>query len=199
MATLYKVYFIQCDPTTTHALFAFHISGSKGRFHWMPQEGHELHRILTRHESLWLPLVREYMLASNQGNGRSEKDLFLSEAQVIVSTSKSTEQPWHVDNSYCGLTVVVPLLELHQCHGPTQFIRGSFSQSSKLHYRLFQMLDPLLSLCAWRGWPAVVSKHFVSPVDTQLGDAIVFDARTLHRGLGNCSKVGVCVCVDIIM
>jgi hypothetical protein len=88
-------------------------------------------------------------------------DYYLSTLQYVNALPGSTNQMWHADNASYGLTIIIPLTNFNAHNGATQLINGSYSYDiSRNKFMLFQP-------------------------DLKMGQALLFDSRTLHRGLGN--------------
>lgn len=88
--------------------------------------------------------------------------LMMTTLQVVDSLPGSALQIWHSDNAEKGITVVIPLVDLTIQNGPTELITGSHCLFENVRCNMSHVL-PLLSA----------------------GDALIFDARTLHRGGAN--------------
>eukprot|EP00933_Yihiella_yeosuensis_P048035 TRINITY_DN4403_c4_g1_i1.p1 TRINITY_DN4403_c4_g1~~TRINITY_DN4403_c4_g1_i1.p1 ORF type:complete len:488 (+),score=88.35 TRINITY_DN4403_c4_g1_i1:88-1551(+) len=121
----------------------------------------------------------------------SGDEVFLSEAQLIVSDPCAEVQRWHVDSvGGPGLTAFIPLTSVTLQRGPQQILPGTHALNDSqlsIRERLRQCLG---SLCATHGAVTTVSQGKSSDAaSAQLvwnaGDALVLDSRTLHRGLGN--------------
>jgi ectoine hydroxylase-related dioxygenase (phytanoyl-CoA dioxygenase family) len=91
----------------------------------------------------------------------------------LISFPGSKTQEWHQDGAHLSKTkhlsprlvnFFIPLIQMIQSHGPTELVPGSHILKSKI--------DKTLA---------------VSPLP-RLGDALLFDYRILHRGLGNKSQ-----------
>jgi hypothetical protein len=124
-----------------------------------------------------------------------QKNHSLTQLQLLnaVPSSTTTHQIWHRDNTEPGVTAIVALTPITAHHGPTELIIGSHRQQSIL-------------LALWRAllmgggsddngggennedhFYAITqlpeSQHLLALLDA--GDAILYDARCLHRGRGN--------------
>ena len=116
------------------------------------------------HDAPWMPLVRAAL----------GDDAALTHFGCMLSFPGSTNQPWHADGPHMpggdasfaaplhAVNVFVPLVDLSTANGPTEFTPGS---------------------------------HFDFDVDAasriptmRAGQALIFDYRTRHRGLGNSSS-----------
>lgn len=99
--------------------------------------------------------------------------LFLSECQLLISDPGAVHQMWHRDNLKPGLTILLPVSEVTGELGPTELLPGT-------HHLLrgaAGLGSCFQSLAAAGG--------AVAPAPLSPGEALLFDARLLHRGLGN--------------
>eukprot|EP00927_Polykrikos_kofoidii_P035687 TRINITY_DN30233_c0_g1_i1.p1 TRINITY_DN30233_c0_g1~~TRINITY_DN30233_c0_g1_i1.p1 ORF type:complete len:454 (-),score=66.07 TRINITY_DN30233_c0_g1_i1:198-1559(-) len=101
---------------------------------------------------------------------------FLSECQVLISDPGAVNQIWHRDNRRSGLTFVIPLTDVDMEVGPTHLIPGSHRLDTGGEVGSF-----LHTLCG----PFLRSGGAIAAAPLRAGDALVYDARILHRGLGN--------------
>jgi len=92
-----------------------------------------------------------------------------SDLQLLFSLPNSGDQIFHQDNSHPGLTVLVPLVDMNLENGPTQLLPRSHLDVS-LGDRLKDSSAAL-------------------PACVPAGTALIYDSRTIHRGLANPSKV----------
>jgi ectoine hydroxylase-related dioxygenase (phytanoyl-CoA dioxygenase family) len=103
-----------------------------------------------------LPLVKAEMnMEANQ--------LIITEVQIVDSLPGSSIQIWHADNAYKGVTVMIPLVDLTETNGATYYIKGSQTLWENMTEKNLKIERPLLIA----------------------GDAVVADARILHRGGAN--------------
>ena len=98
------------------------------------------------------------LMEMNHADGQ----LMMTTLQIVDSLPGSALQIWHADNAEKGITVVIPLVDLTEQNGPTELIAGSHSLFENIRSNVSHV-TPLLSA----------------------GDALIFDARTLHRGGAN--------------
>ena len=91
-----------------------------------------------------------------------------SDLQLLFSLPNSGDQIFHQDNSQPGLTVLVPLVDMNLENGPTQLLPRSHLDVG--------LADRLKDSCA------------ALPACVQAGTALIYDSRTIHRGLANPSK-----------
>lgn len=102
--------------------------------------------------------------------------LFLSECQLLVSDPGAEAQMWHRDNRQPGLTVILPLTDVDAEVGPTDLLPGT-------HRLVGGGASGLLAaFSSLRGSSGAIAAAPLAP-----GDALLYDARLLHRGLGNTS------------
>ncbi|CAE8629366.1 unnamed protein product [Polarella glacialis] len=102
--------------------------------------------------------------------------LFLSECQLLVSDPGAVSQMWHRDNLQPGLTLLLPLTDVEDEVGPTQLLPGTHHLASGFLQGL-----PAAAAALRRSGGALAA----APL--RPGDALIYDARLLHRGLGNSS------------
>ena len=144
-----------------------------GRFHssLLTNARPEAQNLRREIESSLLPrmqgLLTEYFGAPSK--------CFLSEIQLLRTLPGCAAQAYHIDNASEGLTLIVALDEFRQDLGPTRLLRGShegvFSPDGGF---IFSPLNPF-------------PETDVELVDSVMssGTGVLFDARTLHRGLCN--------------
>lgn len=101
--------------------------------------------------------------------------------QAIVSVPGSSTQSWHADNSSRGLTVIMALSDITPTHGPTQI--WPYAHSGAVVHAVRH--GPLPSACVADGDGLGVQGTNATFPTLHAGDALVFDARMLHRGLAN--------------
>lgn len=130
-----------------------------------------------------LNVVRD-LLGSNELNIKNrehESDIYLSNISLVISTSGAAEQKWHVDGGHIDLqkhqschclNVFIPLLDMTDKLGPTEFRPGS-------HYYSRNLIPMMLAAKAKKK-----IRNTVAPL-LKAGDAIIFDYRVLHRGRAN--------------
>ncbi|CAJ1329769.1 unnamed protein product [Effrenium voratum] len=98
--------------------------------------------------------------------------VYLSECQLLVSDPGAVHQIWHCDNLRPGLTVILPLTEVDEELGPTHLLPGTH------HLGGAKVGSALGSL---RRAGGAIAAPLVP------GQALIYDARLMHRGLGNSS------------
>ena len=91
-----------------------------------------------------------------------------SDLQLLFSLPNSGDQIFHQDNSQPGLTVLVPLVDMNLENGPTQLLPRSHLDVG--------LADRLKDSSA------------ALPACVPAGTALIYDSRTIHRGLANPSK-----------
>jgi len=111
--------------------------------------------------------------------------LFLSECQLLVSDPGAVAQMWHRDNRKPGLSVLLPFTDVDAEVGATELLPGS-------HHLV---AEPSSATAALQALQASGGALAAAPLAA--GDALVFDARVLHRGLGN-SSYGRCRVVLVL-
>ena len=93
----------------------------------------------------------------------------LTDVQFLNAYPHSTNQIWHRDNKFRGLTAIVALKDVRQ-NGPTELIVGSHEAKFSL-WNVIKQRDTLSD------------KPLLGCIDA--GDTILYDARIFHRGRGN--------------
>ncbi|CDJ54011.1 hypothetical protein, conserved [Eimeria brunetti] len=106
--------------------------------------------------------------------------LFVSEMQTVNADALALSQPWHRDNSYRGLTVVLPLVPISPSNGPTELLPGSHVLSGEEGDSWFQWLRSLPTFLK-----TSIAGGSTVKAEIQPGDALVYDSRLLHRGQAN--------------
>ena len=115
----------------------------------------------TQHTSISLQdVVRAYF----KENGIAHYEL--TDVQFLNAYPHSTNQIWHRDNKFKGLTAIIALQDIRQ-NGPTELIVGSHATSFSLWNAIKQRESSLLLGCI------------------NAGDTLLYDARIFHRGRGN--------------
>ena len=97
----------------------------------------------------------------------------LTDVQFLNAYPHSTNQIWHRDNKFKGLTAIIALQDIRQ-NGPTELIVGSHATSFSL-WNAVKQRESLLS-----------TTLLLECIDA--GDTILYDARIFHRGRGNNMK-----------
>ena len=127
------------------------------------------------------------MVASSSINTKNPQNEFDTEEfnliySFLISTTGSKEQRWHTDSghlsddeylpSHC-FNVFIPLVDITMENGPTDLVKSSHIQTlDKNRGKKF----------------AVTANDAIAP-ELNVGDALLFDFRTLHRGLANKSTI----------
>jgi len=111
----------------------------------------------------------------------------LTELQFLNAFPKSTNQIWHRDNKFKGLTAIVALQDV-RTNGPTELILGSHKQNYSLwpncrNVMLGHLPTYLGVVSRDNSEESISSQPLLGCIDA--GDTILYDARTFHRGRGN--------------
>jgi len=112
-------------------------------------------------------------------------DYYICNLSLLVATPGCPTQSWHADGGHTSLTkhepchvfnVFIPLVDVPLSMGPTELRPGT-------HYHTRNLTSMMLL--------AKARKTLRSPVtpELQMGDALMFDYRILHRGRANLSDV----------
>ena len=126
----------------------------------------------------WQKVVDAYMDGQDDtGTGR----VYVSEMQFLLSDTGSASQFWHSDNTLGGLTFIVPLVDITTSNG-TEIMPSSASWTKYIPHWANRYLIHLNTPISWLASVGLVDT--VTPV-VKAGDAVIFDARCLHRGKGN--------------
>jgi len=150
------------------------INSSPGRRHFYLRGG-PLEAVIGDIQAGAMPLVWEHLTRMPGFTARTSQP-YVSEVQLIISDPCALDQFWHIDNAAHGLTLFVPLTQVSEDLGPTLFLPGS--------HHLFQ--NEL-------SWPTRLSNFAESffscsgvPAGTMAaGDALLYDARVMHRCAAN--------------
>jgi len=112
-------------------------------------------------------------------------DYYICNLSLLVATPGCPTQSWHADGGHTSLTkhepchvfnVFIPLVDVPLSMGPTELRPGT-------HYHTRNLTAMMLL--------AKARKTLRQPVtpELQLGDALMFDYRILHRGRANMSDI----------
>ena len=101
----------------------------------------------------------------------------ITDVQFLNAYPSSTNQIWHRDNKFKGLTAIIALEDVTS-NGPTEILVGT------------HLCDTLSSLIRWSIGSTSDENNGTDACKVLLGcldagDAILYDARVLHRGRGN--------------
>ena len=108
--------------------------------------------------------------------------------------NKSTNQIWHRDNKFKGLTAIIALKDV-RANGPTELIPGShrpeYTLRSMYWMALKDFMPPFMRSIIVDESPSVQYKEnqtiqikpLLACIDA--GDAVLYDARIFHRGRAN--------------
>jgi len=146
-----------------------------GRYHYCLR-GRKHEALVRDVQAGIMPLVWEYFARAEPEAAAAGRQPYISEVQLLVAEPCAVDQFWHVDNAARGLTLMVPLTELSEDIGPTMFLPGThhlFEGSQGKFERARRFLHSFLS------------SDGIAKGTMQAGDAIVYDSRTVHRGLKN--------------
>mmetsp|Transcript_112984 Transcript_112984/g.319587 ORF Transcript_112984/g.319587 Transcript_112984/m.319587 type:complete len:494 (-) Transcript_112984:32-1513(-) len=150
--------------------------------------------VVYRYFSEWRPDAPpgSVLVAPSKGQLRPKirpPRMFLSECQLLVSDPGAVAQMWHRDNRRPGLTVLLPLTDVDDEVGPTHLLPGSHRLGTGGGGGFAALVSALGAL---RRGPGAIA---AAPL--RAGDALIYDARLLHRGLGN-SSYGRCRVVVVM-
>jgi Tfp pilus assembly protein PilF len=141
----------------------------------------------TNEELLKNPLLHPLMVRTLKTH-RIEVDTHSS----VTSLAETPAQHWHRDAGFIlestktqlpphGLVVFIPLKDVSNAMGPTQFLTGSHIKCERNEQKEIRLGNWILEECPFVG-PTIRTP-------APLGSAIIFDLRILHRGLANTMKV----------
>ncbi len=108
-----------------------------------------------------LPEIEDIVELYFKRNSISKNNYRLTQTQFLLAKPGSQHQIWHRDNVAPGLTLLVALDDV-TCNGPTELLLGSHREDDDDDVNDDEVL--LGCICA--------------------GDAILYDARVIHRGRG---------------
>ena len=103
-------------------------------------------------------------------------NVVVSQCQFLASQPGSPAQFYHQDNAQRGLTVLIPLTAVSLPMGPTQLLPGTHS------------LNPSSSLAAAASLLPRLARQEPCKAEAAFGQMLVYDSRTLHRGMANLSQ-----------
>jgi len=141
-----------------------------GRFH-LQQFSRDDQDFLSGLERSWMPLVTSY-LPSMDGISPRRTDV-----QLLVSLPGSQDQFFHQDNRRQGLTILIPLVNVIIENGPTQLLPRSHNLTAGAGEEVTSMDCSIMS--------TMVQVQSSIRACIPAGSAVVYDSRTLHRGLAN--------------
>ena len=118
------------------------------------------------------------MVTTRNNNHINQDDYYICNLSLLVATPGCPTQSWHADGGHTSLTkhepchvfnVFIPLVDVPLSMGPTELRPGT-------HYHTRNLTSMMLL--------AKARKTLRSPVtpELQMGDALLFDYRILHRG-----------------
>lgn len=109
----------------------------------------------------------------------------ITQLQFLNAFPESSNQIWHRDNKFRGLTAIVALQDIRG-NGPTELILGSHQQNFSLWPICWNVIHNYLRNylpCDMDGDDSFSNLPLLGCIDA--GDAILYDARIFHRGRGN--------------
>ncbi|KAL7531611.1 hypothetical protein ACHAXR_006696 [Thalassiosira sp. AJA248-18] len=127
-------------------------------------------------------IVRAYF--QKHGIARYE----LTDVQFLNAYPKSTNQIWHRDNKFRGLTAIVALADV-RANGPTELILGSHASNFSVwtkYWNVFQRCFQTTTNMSNQGTKNGNDSILLGCIDA--GDTILYDARVFHRGRGHNSE-----------
>jgi len=143
---------------------------TSGRFHLQEFSISDM-SLLEELESSWLPLVTSYLPP------RGDLSPQRTDIQFLVSLPQSRDQFYHQDNRRQGLTLLVPLVDVTLDNGPTQLVPGSHHLTAGPGDQVTHTDCHILE-CVQRVQGTIRAC-------VPAGTAVIYDSRTLHRGLAN--------------
>ncbi|CAE7397866.1 unnamed protein product [Symbiodinium natans] len=124
-----------------------------------------------------MPLVWEVLCRQHAAAGYPlTKRPYVSEVQLMTSDPCAVDQFWHMDNIAPGLTLVVPLTAVPEDMGATLLLPGSHHCVGQEQGVVSKARAFLRSMLSANSRPAVT---------LELGDALLYDSRLLHRTAAN--------------
>lgn len=141
-----------------------------GRFHlqsFSPGDS----SVLAKLEQSWMPLVSGYLPPMDTTSP------YRSDLQLLVSLPQSKDQFFHQDNRRQGLTVLIPLVEVTLDIGPTQLLPRSHHLTAGTGEQITSMDCSIMS--------GLLKVEGSIRACVPAGSAVIYDSRTLHRGLAN--------------
>mmetsp|Transcript_25143 Transcript_25143/g.49067 ORF Transcript_25143/g.49067 Transcript_25143/m.49067 type:complete len:300 (-) Transcript_25143:166-1065(-) len=154
------------------------LESTKGRYH-RTKFDETTTEALEDFEHNWMDMVKRYM--------GDDALIYRSQLQLLMSEPGSATQLFHQDNKRKGITMIIPLVDVTLDMGPTHLLPGTHLLTQARHdgdatfgNKLAQIIRGLGTLCGQGGIRG----------ELKAGTAIVYDSRTLHRGLKNRSANG---------
>lgn len=148
------------------------VTSSVGRKHFLLR-GRLLEEVVRDVQAGALPVIWEHLASASASVSSSKRCPYVSEIQMVVTDPGALAQPWHIDNAFKGLTLVVPLTPMPEDMGPISFMTGS-------HHLFESRLGHVdrLQGCA----SSLLRSNGVAVAAMDAGDALLYDSRIIHRG-----------------
>lgn len=144
-----------------------YIESTRGRFHRISFDSDTIEHI-NAIETRIKPYVNKFF--SSDGSSC----IYRSQCQLLCSIPGSSSQFFHQDNAAKGLTVVIPLDSVSLEMGPTQIL--PFTHKIKEAGTIQTVISSLM-------------KKQSCKAKLDLGQFLLYDSRTLHRGMANNSEI----------
>jgi hypothetical protein len=154
------------NPVATAAIAVTNNPGSKytareispGRSHYELKEHANFLSIPSISRLIWE--AKEVATVYTKASDTSRSKVYLSTIQIVLSKPGSLEQIWHADNKARGITLIIPLVDIHSDDvGTTELLSGTHDLALSGH----RLVKPLFSL----------------------GEGLWMDSRMIHRGAAN--------------
>ncbi|GAB5359805.1 hypothetical protein AAMO2058_000573800 [Amorphochlora amoebiformis] len=164
------------DRQTIARMRSENVEGVPGRYHRVKFDRESLD-VLDAFEGNWKDRVEDYL--------GPDAIIRRSQLQLLFSEPKSKDQFFHQDNARKGITIIIPLSDVHLDMGPTHLLPGSHNLTQPHDGARTSWSQTLTSLSS------VVTRLWArEPLRAAIpaGTALFYDGRVLHRGLGNLSE-----------
>lgn len=109
----------------------------------------------------------------------------ITQLQFLNAYPNSTNQIWHRDNKFMGLTAIVALQDI-STNGPTELILGSHQEDYSIWKKCLDCMQSYLPESFKQSDDEEENLSLTMPLlgCIDAGDAIIYDARIFHRGRG---------------